>query len=114
MEHSFLSTPAQVLKHFDVSEEKGLVTKQVASSRDKYGSNNLPEDPPTPLWKLVLEQFKDQLVLILLGSATISFVLALFEEADDWTAFVDPIVVCHALTRPAFSHLQWQATKTND
>lgn len=53
----------------------------------------LPEEPPTPLWQLVLEQFKDQLVIILLGSATVSFVLALFEESDDWTVFVDPVVV---------------------
>ena len=53
----------------------------------------LPEDPPTPLWQLVLEQFKDQLVIILLGSAAVSFVLALLEEGDDWTAFVDPVVV---------------------
>ena len=68
----------------------------------------LVEDPPTPLWQLVLEQFKDQLVLILLGSAAISFILALFEESDDWTAFVDPVVVrllisstpWHLLMRP--------------
>lgn len=45
------------------------------------------------MWELILEQFKDQLVLILLGSAAVSFVLALFEEGDDWTAFVDPAVV---------------------
>ena len=54
----------------------------------------IPEDPPTPLWELILEQFKDQLVIILLGSAAISFVLALFEEDGGWTAFVDPVVVC--------------------
>lgn len=53
----------------------------------------LAEEAPTPMWELILEQFKDQLVLILLGSAALSFVLALFEEGDDWTAFVDPVVV---------------------
>jgi Ca2+ transporting ATPase len=53
----------------------------------------IPEDPPTPLWELILEQFKDQLVLILLGSAAVSFVLALFEDEEGWSAFVDPAVV---------------------
>jgi P-type Ca2+ transporter type 2A len=45
------------------------------------------------LWELILEQFKDQLVIILLGSAAVSFVLALFEEEGGWSAFVDPAVV---------------------
>lgn len=53
----------------------------------------IAEDPPTPIWELILEQFKDQLVIILLGSAGISFVLALFEEDGGWAAFVDPAVV---------------------
>jgi Ca2+ transporting ATPase len=58
----------------------------------------LPEEPPTPLYKLILAQFQDQLVLILLGSAVVSFVLALFEDASEpggsWlTAFVEPAVI---------------------
>jgi Ca2+ transporting ATPase len=93
MERSFTLTTDEVLKQFNTTEERGLNSQQVRESRSKYGSNSLPEDPPTPMWKLILEQFKDQLVLILLGSAAISFVLALFEESDDWTAFVDPVVI---------------------
>jgi Ca2+ transporting ATPase len=56
----------------------------------------LPEDPPTPLWELILEQFKDQLVLILLGSAVISFVLALLEDTGEGGilgAFIEPSVI---------------------
>jgi Ca2+ transporting ATPase len=56
----------------------------------------LQEDPPTPLWELILEQFKDQLVLILLASAVISFVLALIDRPENatlWGAFVEPLVI---------------------
>ena len=49
------------------------------------------------MWQLILEQFQDQLVLILLAAAIISFVLAFFEEHDGaesaTTAFVEPIVI---------------------
>ena len=93
MENAFVRPVQEVLKYFNVSEHSGLSPKAVQASREKYGSNSIPEDPPTPLWELILEQFKDQLVIILLGSAAISFVLALFDEEEGWTAFVDPVVI---------------------
>lgn len=48
------------------------------------------------MWQLVLDQFKDQLVLILLASAVVSFLLAFFEDSADSTllgAFVEPAVI---------------------
>ncbi|NXN25939.1 AT2A3 ATPase, partial [Nycticryphes semicollaris] len=46
------------------------------------------------LWELVLEQFEDLLVRILLMAAFLSFILAWFEEGEETTtAFVEPIVI---------------------
>lgn len=48
------------------------------------------------MWKLILEQFKDQLVLILLASALVSFVLAIVETQEGGSllgALVEPLVI---------------------
>ncbi|KAF2863587.1 calcium transporter ATPase [Piedraia hortae CBS 480.64] len=93
MDFAYTQSPEKVLQHFNVSEQAGLSDAAATQARAKYGPNAIPEEPPTPLWELVLEQFKDQLVIILLASAAISFVLALFEQDEGWTAFVDPVVI---------------------
>ena len=54
----------------------------------------LPAEEGKSLWELVLEQFDDLLVKILLIAAIISFVLAFFEDDDESiTAFVEPFVI---------------------
>lgn len=89
-------SPEEILQHFSVDSSRGLTSDLAAKHAELYGKNELPEDPPTPLWELILEQFKDQLVLILLASAVVSFVLALLEDNDEstwWSAFVEPMVI---------------------
>ncbi|KAF1488570.1 Sarcoplasmic/endoplasmic reticulum calcium ATPase 3, partial [Eudyptula minor novaehollandiae] len=83
------SLPAlDVLRRFGVTETCGLSPEQVRRSREKYGPNG------KSLWELVLEQFEDLLVRILLMAAFLSFILAWFEEGEETTtAFVEPIVI---------------------
>lgn len=49
------------------------------------------------VWKLVLEQFNDTLMRILLATAVVSFVLALYDGAEGdevrATAVVEPFVI---------------------
>ncbi|KAI9217190.1 Ca-transporting ATPase [Blastocladiella britannica] len=102
MESAYRESTERVLAHFGVDPTRGLTAKQVAAQKAKYGDNALPEDPPTPLWKLILEQFQDQLVIILLLAAVVSFALACLDvweeggsDADGGllTAFVEPLVI---------------------
>ncbi|KAI7876784.1 SERCA-type calcium-translocating P-type ATPase [Mucor mucedo] len=93
MDNSFVKSPEEVCKFFHVDSTKGLDATQVKQQQQKFGKNELPEEESTPLYKLILEQFQDQLVLILLGAAIVSFVLAIFEDQDTSTAFVEPIVI---------------------
>ncbi|XP_064021912.1 sarcoplasmic/endoplasmic reticulum calcium ATPase 3 isoform X2 [Pogoniulus pusillus] len=83
-----------VLRRFGVSESCGLSPEQVRRNREKYGPNELPAEEGKSLWELVLEQFEDLLVRILLIAAFLSFILAWFEEGEEtMTAFVEPIVI---------------------
>ncbi|KAJ7285666.1 hypothetical protein C8J57DRAFT_1285498, partial [Mycena rebaudengoi] len=94
MDSPWSQSPDHILEHFGVHPDRGLTADQAAKHAQVYGKNELPDDPSTPLWELILEQFKDQLVLILLGSAVVSFVLALFEESESFFgAFVEPLVI---------------------
>ncbi|KAG5284126.1 hypothetical protein AALO_G00023240 [Alosa alosa] len=94
MENAHTKTASEVLENFGVNENTGLTLEQVKINFEKYGPNELPAEEGKSLWELVVEQFEDLLVRILLLAACVSFVLALFEEGDEGTtAFVEPIVI---------------------
>ncbi|XP_010556614.1 PREDICTED: calcium-transporting ATPase 2, endoplasmic reticulum-type [Tarenaya hassleriana] len=87
----------QCLKEYNVTLDKGLTTDEVHNRRQKHGWNELAKEKGKPLWHLVLEQFDDTLVKILLGAAFISFILAFTngnESGESWfEAFVEPLVI---------------------
>uniref|UniRef100_A0A914I4E4 Calcium-transporting ATPase n=1 Tax=Globodera rostochiensis TaxID=31243 RepID=A0A914I4E4_GLORO len=88
---------ADELFRFYATGPDGLSEEQADALRDIYGYNEMPAEEGKKLWELILEQFDDLLVKILLLAAIISFVLALFEEHTDQTsavtAFVEPFVI---------------------
>ncbi|KAG5840732.1 hypothetical protein ANANG_G00191800 [Anguilla anguilla] len=94
MENAHEKTVEEVYSHFSVNESTGLALDQVKRQKEKWGPNELPAEEGKSLWELVIEQFEDLLVRILLLAACISFVLAWFEEGEETiTAFVEPFVI---------------------
>jgi len=109
-----MKTWQQCCDYFNVTPDRGLSSDQVKKNNAKYGPNELPAEEGKTLWQLVLEQFDDLLVKILLLAAIISFVLAFFEEDDDSiTAFVEPFVILLILIANACVGV-WQEKNAED
>lgn len=60
----------------------GLTAEQVEESRSKHGSNSLTQIPPEPLWKKILEGFKDPMIMILLVALAVQVVLFFLGQAE--------------------------------
>jgi len=93
-DHPWFLDVTEVVDLLQTSLSYGLDHDEAAARLNMHGRNELPSQEPTPFYKLVVKQFEDTLVLILLAAAVVSFVLALFEDENDMmTAFVEPLVI---------------------
>ncbi|GFR45197.1 hypothetical protein Agub_g6588, partial [Astrephomene gubernaculifera] len=83
----------QVAAYFNVDLNVGLSDTDVFKARSRYGRNELAPEEATPLWKLILKQFDDLLVKILLAAAVADFVIAMSDGEGVLGALVEPFVI---------------------
>ncbi|MBI3109818.1 calcium-translocating P-type ATPase, PMCA-type [Candidatus Daviesbacteria bacterium] len=80
MDKAYLKSPQDLAKELQTDLQKGLSSQEAADRIKKYGPNQLKEAPGKNPFVLFLEQFKDFLILILIGASLVS--LALGENID--------------------------------
>ncbi|KAK9840627.1 hypothetical protein WJX81_005487 [Elliptochloris bilobata] len=93
MEDAYAREPSEVLAHFSVDASTGLTEQQILEARLVYGQNELAPDKGTPFWKLVLKQFDDLLVKILIAAAVVDLIIALINGESGLSVFVEPGVI---------------------
>lgn len=64
----------------------GLTDKEVEESRQKFGSNTIPDSEPTTFWDEFKETFKDPIIRILLGISALMIGMFFFGYAEIYEA----------------------------
>ena len=70
------------------NDKNGLDDEQYKRNLTFYGQNKLPEPPKTSYWKLLIDQFKDFMVLLLIVVVIIELATSEFEAAGILVAVV--------------------------
>mmetsp|Transcript_6568 Transcript_6568/g.17614 ORF Transcript_6568/g.17614 Transcript_6568/m.17614 type:complete len:1038 (+) Transcript_6568:39-3152(+) len=93
MQDAYSSEVQEVAAFYHVDLDRGLSDRDVQQARIKYGRNQMEAEQSTPLWKLILKQFDDLLVKILLGAAIVDFIIAMSEGESIQSGLIEPMVI---------------------
>jgi Ca2+-transporting ATPase len=74
-------TPTETAARLKTSLTSGLTSAEAFKRLQDTGPNELPHEPPEPLWLSFLKQFKEPLILLLLASAVASLVVGSVDDA---------------------------------
>jgi len=82
---------AEAAAALETDLEQGLTADQVDRRRTQFGPNELQEAPRRTFWQMLLEQFNQFLVLILIAAAIVSALIGWseFNRTGQTTEFVD-------------------------
>lgn len=81
MKNWFTKQPQEILDEFDTNLEKGLSEQEVRQRQEKYGPNELIDRGTKSPWKIIFEQLKETMVLILIIAAVIMLFLHEYKDA---------------------------------
>ncbi|MFW2380905.1 MAG: cation-translocating P-type ATPase [Acidimicrobiales bacterium] len=84
---------AAIASRLDTDPVHGLTSDQVAERRERYGLNELEEEPTTPPWRIFLMQFANTMIVVLLVAAAV--MVAIGEPTD--AIVIGAIVILNAL-----------------
>jgi P-type Ca2+ transporter type 2C len=85
-------TAAQSASRLKTSLTYGLTPSEALSRLRDFGPNEIPHEPPEPLWLRFLGQFKEPLILLLLASAGASVLVGNVDDAVSITIAVTIVV----------------------
>jgi Ca2+-transporting ATPase len=77
----YLKTALEVEKELNTSLKVGLSSSEVKQRLEKIGPNQLKEGKKRTVWHMLIDQFKDVLIIILLASTVISVLLGEVTDA---------------------------------
>ncbi len=79
----------------DSELERGLTPEQVRQRQAQFGPNELQERPRRSFWQMLLDQFNQFLVLILIAAAIVSALIgwSRFNATGDTTEFIDAAAI---------------------
>jgi Ca2+-transporting ATPase len=78
----------QTLKQLATPSESGLTSEEAAKRLEAYGPNQLAEAPGVTFWQMLIDQFNNFVVILLIVAAIISALLGDIEEAAAILAIV--------------------------
>ena len=82
--------PQGALEKLGSDAAKGLTTEEARKRLAQYGPNALSDEGGTKIWDIILNQFKDAFVIMLLVASVLSFLIAWYEGTGE---YVDSILI---------------------
>lgn len=73
---------AETLRRLDVEPAEGLASAEVTRRQSRFGPNELQEKAGTGPWRLLLHQFTEPLVLVLIAAALLSGLVWAFDRHE--------------------------------